>query len=215
MNRNWDQDVQALRSELDAMHQAREAALRQCRALIQTCSKCIRTVHRRQFEDARTLLAHAVQQSRDARISLEPHPELFYAGYLQDAEKELVEAAAILKWTDPATKNSNFSRDELLVGAASYLNGMAEAASECRRFLLDDLRLGNFDEAERLLGIMETTYDDLITFDYPDALTGGLRRTCDALRAVIERTRSDLTMTRVQHALMLELQKAQKKFEPK
>jgi translin len=84
---------------------------------------------------------------------------------------------------------------------------MAEAASEVRRFALDEMRKGRTDEAERILDIMETIYDDLITFDYPDSMTGGLRRSCDALRAVIERTRSDLTATASQRELIEELRK--------
>ena len=88
----------------------------------------------------------------------------------------------------------------------SYLNGMGEAASEVRRFALDEMRRGNIDAASSILKQMETIYDDLITFDYADSMTGGLRRTCDALRAVIERTRSDLTATASQQELVRELQ---------
>jgi len=209
----WEEEAEGLKVTFDAMHLAREDALRQCRALIQISSKCIRHVHRRQFEEARTLLDSARQIAATARVSLADHPELLYAGYLQDAEKELVEAAAVLLWVEPAFGRELGaivpSREELGVGPVSYLNGLGEAASECRRYVLDELRKGNLFESERLLGQMETIYDDLITFDYPDALTGGLRRTCDALRAVIERTRSDLTMTRVQHDLMEELKKNQ------
>ena len=194
------------------MHAVRETALRQCRLLIQTSAKCIRHVHRRQFDQARELLAEAKSISIQARESMKSHPELLYAGYLQDAEKELVEAAAILAWAQPG-ETSAPSRKELGVGVVSYLNGMGEAASECRRYVLDELRSGNLAGSEELLSRMETVYDDLITFDYPDALTGGLRRTCDALRAVIERTRADLTMTTVQYDLKLELQKTQEKLQ--
>ncbi len=209
----WEETVATLKGTLEAMHQTREQALKQCRALIQTSAKCIRHVHRRQFDEAWELLAKARTMAAEARESLNEHPELLYAGYLQDAEKELVEAAALLTWVDPQSMTEGQdhapSLQELNVGAVSYLNGIGEAASECRRYVLDELRKGNLTDAERLLLQMETIYDDLITFDYPDALTGGLRRTCDALRAVIERTRSDLTMTRVQSDLMDELRKAQ------
>lgn len=209
----WDEAVTGLKATMEAMHVAREGALRQCRSIIQTSAKCIRHVHRRQFAEAWELLGAARQTAKEARASLEGHPELLYAGYLQDAEKELVEAAALLMWVAPQTSEGTVNNSQvpdpssLGVGPVSYLNGLGEAASECRRYVLDELRHGNLDEGERLLAQMETIYDDLITFDYPDALTGGLRRTCDALRAVIERTRSDLTMTRVQHDLMKELQR--------
>ncbi len=203
--REWEEAVAGLRPVMDAMHQTREGALRECRLLIQTSSKCIRHVHRRQFTEAQGLLAEAQAVADRARGLLAPHPELYFTGFLQDAEKEMVEAAVLLAMVKG---NTLPLAEALQVGPASYLNGVAEAASECRRYVLDDLRKGHLAEAERLLRLMETVYDDLIAFDYPDALTGGLRRTCDALRAVIERTRSDVTMTVVQRGLMDELTRA-------
>lgn len=199
---NWNQIVEELRPALDGMHAAREAALTHSRKLIQTSSKCIRHVHRKQFSEATELLSQARGLATEARRQAADYPEILYAGYIQDAEKEMVEAAAVLA---VAQGQPIPSPSSLGVQAASYLNGMGEAASELRRFLLDELRAGRFDEAGRILAEMEAIYDDLITFDYPDGLTNGLRRTCDALRAVIERTRSDLTMTTVQGELLREL----------
>jgi translin len=192
---------------MDAMHQTRERALASTRLLIQTCSKCIRHVHRHQFDEASRLLGEAQGIAEKAREDLRPHPELFYAGYLQDAEKEMVEAAALLAMVHDRPSPTP---ESLGVGPVSYLNGMGEAASEARRYVLDEMRKGRYDSAERLLAAMETIYDDLITFDYPDSLTGGLRRTCDALRAVIERTRSDLTLTACQQELLQALREADK-----
>ena len=214
MDDQWTLETADLQQALEQMHAVRESALKRCRSLIQTSSKCIRHVHRRQFTEAGQLLEEAKSQAETARAELKDYPELFYAGYLQDAEKELVEAAALLAWVSPrltlAAETVFPSRASLGVGPVAYLNGLGEAASECRRYVLDELRKGNLADSERLLGQMDRIYDDLITFDFPDALTGGLRRTCDALRAVIERTRSDLTMTRIQHDLMEELRKAHK-----
>lgn len=201
----WDEIVQELRPIMEARHQTRERALAQCRKLIQTSSKCIRHVHRQQFAEAHTLLGEAKALAAEARAGLSPHPELLYAGYLQDAEKEMVEAAAVLAIVlgEPSPSPS-----ALGVEVVSYLNGIGEAASEMRRYVLDQMRSGQMAEAARLLDSMETIYDDLITFDYPDSLTGGLRRTCDALRAVIERTRSDLTLTHSQRELLDALREA-------
>lgn len=201
---DWEETVAALKAEMEAKHRAREAALRSSRELIQTSSRCIKHVHRRQFEEARALLAHAKSIAQEARSAMAGHPEIEYAGYLQDAEKELVEAAGCLSL---ATGESLPTPASLGVGATSFLNGMGECASEMRRTVLDLLREGSLDEATRMLRKMEDIYDELQTFDFPDGLTGGLRRTCDALRAVIERTRSDLTLTSVQHDLLLELKK--------
>lgn len=204
---DWERTVEDLKGRAQRMHEAREAGLVKCRSLIQTSAKCIRHVHRHQFEEADRLLGEAKAISASARDALKPFPELYYAGYLHDAEKEMVEAAAVLAIvrSEPLPNS-----DSLGVGVMSYLNGMGEAASEVRRYALDEMRRGNLEAAETILGQMETIYDDLITFDFADSMTGGLRRTCDALRAVIERTRSDLTATVSQAALVKELQETRK-----
>lgn len=193
----------ALKDEAASMYSAREAGLTYCRKIIQLSSKSIRNVHRHDYESARALLVEARQAAEQARAFLQPHPELYFAGYLHDAEKEYVEAAAVLAM---ATGQSVPTPSELGAQPMSYLNGLGEAASEMRRYVLDEMRAGRLGEAERLLHEMEFIYDELIAFDFPDAMTGGLRRTCDALRAVIERTRSDLTLTQSQSALIHELQ---------
>lgn len=202
MSSNWDQIVTDLREQAQGMHQGREAGLQRSRTLIQTAAKCIRHVHRHQFEEADRLLQEAKRLAQEARDALRPYPQLYHAGFLSDAEKEMVEAAGVLA----IVRGEPYPTPEALgVGMAAYLNGMGEAASEVRRFALDEMRKGKLDEAERILALMEGIYDELIAFDYPDAMTGGLRRTCDALRPVIERTRSDLTASVTQHELVREL----------
>lgn len=201
MGDNWDAIVGDLRARAQGMHEAREAVLLQCRKLGQLSAKSIRSVHRRQFAEAEALLEEAKAVAARARELLKPHPELNNA-YLHDTEKEMVEAAAVLAIVGGKAYPT---ADELGAQVMSYLNGMGEAASEVRRFALDEMRLGRVDEATKILQQMETIYDDLITFDYADSMTGGLRRTCDALRAVIERTRSDLTATASQQELVREL----------
>ncbi len=210
MTESWEQIVARLRDRAQGMHEAREAALVECRRLIQLSAKCIRHVHRQQFDEAERLLREAQQVAEAARAVLRPHPELNPA-YLHDAEKEMVEAAAVLA----IVRNEPLpDADELGAQIMSYLNGMGEAASEVRRFALDEMRRGKLEEAERILGTMETIYEDLITFDFADSMTGGLRRTCDALRAVVERTRSDLTATSSQNALVRELRETRERLEP-
>src|SRR5687767_13743695 len=185
------------------MHEAREAGLAKCCHLIQTSARCIRHVHRHQFDEAHKLLDEAKAIAAHARDALQPFPELYHAGYLHDAEQVMVEAAAVLA----IVHGEDYpGPTELHVGIMSYLNGMGEAASEVRRYALDEMRHGDLAKAETILQQMETIYEDLITFDFADSMTGGLRRTCDALRAVIERTRSDLTATASQQALVRELQ---------
>jgi translin len=206
----WEGIVLEIKERAKAMHEAREAGLTACRQLIQTSARCIRHIHRHQFVEAKGLLEDARGIAMRAQEVLRPYPELYHAGYLHDAEKEMVEAAAVLA----IVEQSPYPRpQELGVGVMSFLNGMGEAASECRRFALDEMRAGRLEEAERILLHMEEIYDDLITFDYADSMTGGLRRTCDALRPVIERTRSDLTATASQRELIEELKRARREGE--
>lgn len=195
---HWSEIAEQLRQQMEECHQAREAGLHYCRKAIQLCARAIRSLHRREFETCRDLLTQAHTAIQKARERLRPYPALYHAGFLHDAEKEYVEGEVLyaIVLGNPLPEPS-----ELEVGTPAFLNGMAEAASECRRYVLDLLRAGEIVHAETLLQVMDEIYDELITFDYPDALTGGLRRACDALRAVLERTRADLTLTATQKQL--------------
>lgn len=202
---SWVSLAEQLRCQMEEKHQAREVGLQICRKAIQTCAKSIRSLHRREFKSARRLLNEARSLIESARQELQTRPDLYHAGFLSDAEKEYVEAEVVYA----IITGQPFPEPEVLgVGLAAYLNGLGEAASESRRYLLDALRNGELSLAESLFTVMEAIYDELITFDYPDNLTGGLRRTCDALRAVLERTRGDLTMTLTQKELENALSKA-------
>ncbi len=177
-------------AHIETNHAARERALTASRALVRQCANAIRAVHRGEFEHAEVLLREAAQTAQGLRAGLADHPSLLFAGYTQDALKEYAEAALVYAFLHgdvppgPAV---------LHVEPAAYLNGLAEAASELRRAILDGLRHGQVARGEALLTIIDDVYAMLVTVDYPDAITGGLRRTTDALRAVLERTRGDMT----------------------
>jgi len=175
---------------LDLKHNARELTLPASRRAIRSCSMAIRAVHRREFREARELIAVAAAYLAEADAALDDHPDVRYAGFIHDAKKEFAEANLTLAFV---ADNPIPTATELGVEVQAYLNGMAEAASELRRQVLDRLREDDTDEAERLFKVMDDVYGLLVTVDYPDALTGGLRRTTDALRAVLERTRGDIT----------------------
>jgi translin len=190
--------AEPIRAALEAAHEAREAALRACRRVIQSCGASIRAVHRRQFDLAEEHAGAAESALREAQAALGPFPAVAHAGFLHDAEKEYAEArlTAALVHGDPLP-----SCDRLGVSAVAWLHGLAEAASELRRHTLDRLRAGELEAAETLLAAMDDVYGLLVTIDYPDALTAGLRRATDAFRAVLERTRGDLTVTMIQSRL--------------
>jgi translin len=143
-------------------------------------------------------VAEADQALRQAQEAVRPFPAIAFAGFLHDAEKEYAEAVltGVLIRGDALPTSA-----DLGIEMPAWLNGLTEAASELRRHLLDRLRAGQLPVAEQLLAAMEDVYDLVVGIDYPDAVTGGLRRTADALRAVLERTRSDLTITILQSRL--------------
>lgn len=203
--RQLEQAAAELRAVLEATNRAREEALRLSREVIQYASRAIRAIHRGESQAASALVAEARARVVAVRLSLQNHPDLFYAGYVHDSQKEYVEAEAMLAIVGNLPLPLPPS---LLVEPPAYLNGLAEAASESRRHVLDLLRLGNMEQAERVLKVMDDIYYELVTFDFPDAITGGLRRTTDALRAVLERTRADLTMTQSQRRLEAALNRA-------
>ena len=194
--------AEGLCRELDAAHSARETALAACRRTIRACSSSVRAVHQLDSERAERFAQQADAELRQAQEAVRSHSIVAAGGPLHDAEKEYAEArlCAALVAGSPLP-----SADYLAVAVPSWLCGLAEAASELRRHLLDRLREGDLARGEQLLAAMDDVYGLLLTFDYPDALTGGLRRTTDSLRAVLERTRGDLTttflQTRLQEAL--------------
>jgi translin len=197
--------VGALRTGLDAANTAREQALPACRRAIRAAGSSIRAVHRLDPAAAEQLAGESEAALREAQRVLAPHPALEQAGFLHDAEKEYVEArltaALVAGGAVP-------SADDLGVSPTAWMRGMAEAASELRRHLLDRLRDGELDRGESLLQAMDDVYGVLVEVDYPDALTNGLRRTLDALRAVLERSRGDVTTTVLQTRLQRALEAA-------
>lgn len=184
--------------ELARRHQQREQALGLCREIIRLSANAIRALHRREFDGANELLAQAALRLDQMTNCLKEYPEIHHAGFLSDAQKEYVEALCVRAFL--STKELPHPQ-ELRVGLAPYLNGLGEAAGELRRYVLDSLRRDDVSRCEELLESMDAIYGVLVSLDFPDALTGGLRRTCDMVRGVLERTRGDLTMALRQREL--------------
>ena len=184
--------TEQIRKDFDARTSARDQALAQARQLTRACSLAIRAVHRDETDTMNEHLAEARTLADTLRADLAEYPDLFYAGYTQDALKEFVEANV----TCALIQNQPLlTPEELGVADATYLNGLAEVVGELRRRTLDILRHGYSQEAERLLGIMDDIYSVLVTMDYPDAITNGLRRQTDLARGIIEKTRGDITFS--------------------
>lgn len=181
-----------IREKFDVRTAMRDQALTQARALTRSCSLAIRAVHRDDKDGMDLQLEEASKLADKLRRELADYPDLFFAGYTQDALKEFVEANV----TCALIQNHPLQTPEdLQVEAATYLNGLAEVVGELRRRTLDILRSGYSEEAERLLGHMDEIYSVLVTMDYPDAITNGLRRQTDLARGIIEKTRGDVTFS--------------------
>ena len=198
--------IESIRQDFDARNLARDEALRQSRELIRQCSLSIRACHRHEFDKARDLLAQVDELAQAMTANLADYPDLYYAGYTRDALKEVVEAHLVyaLIHHDPLP-----TPQDLAVPGHVYLGGLAEAATELRRFILDLIRQDRLDEAEAYFEKMDEIYSVLVTIDFPDAITGGLRRQTDIVRGVTERTRGDLTVAVRQR----KLERALRQFE--
>ena len=193
----------------DTLGAARDQAVTQGRQVVRLAANAVRAMHRSEFEQAEALLSEASGLLREIQRATAPFPAVYWAGYVQDAMKEYAEAAltrAMLlgdRLPGPA---------ELQIEDGAWLNGLAEAASELRRDTLDALRGNESDRAMTLMRAMDGVYDILVTVDFPDAVTGGLRRTTDQLRAVLERTRADVTVAVRQDRLERALRAAEQQW---
>lgn len=198
--------VDRILNDFEAKNTARDGALKRSRELIRYCSLSIRASHRHDFEEASRLLGEASARALELTSDLAPYPDLLHAGYTRDALKEVAEAHIVyaLVHHDPLPEP-----EDLGIPFAAYLGGLAEAVGEMRRFILDLVRQDLLDEAEALFLYMDEVYSVLVTIDFPDAITGGLRRQTDMVRGVTERTRGDLTVAVRQR----NLERALREFE--
>ncbi|MEA2461393.1 MAG: translin [Actinomycetota bacterium] len=188
----------ALRRKLDAKTAAREQGLASSRSTIRACGNAIRALHRYETENATALLAEAKSSLDDARGVLAEHQDMLYAGFVHDAEKEFAEASITFALV---TSKPFPTPDEVGVPPAAFLKGMAESIGELRRHILDLMRHRKLERCEELLGAMDDMYTILVSMDYPDGITFGLRRLTDIARSIIERTRGDFTVATIQSSL--------------
>lgn len=206
---NLDNIADEIRGGFEEINIARNEAYQRSRKLISVCARAIRAVHREEWERAETLIGEARTATEIMVAGVRPHRDLYYAGYTQDAVKEFVEA----NLTYALVRNLPLPTPDMLGAEGNtWLNGLAEAATELRRRILDIIRHGHSSEAERLLGQMDQIYSTLVTFDFNDNITGGLRRRTDTVRAVLERTRGDVTNSLRQERLEAALKGLEQKL---
>jgi translin len=192
MDERFETFTEKAKQVFDDRTSARDRALVQARQLTRLCAHTIRAIHRSEVDSAHQILKEAHELVQQMQNDLANYPDLYFAGYTQDAIKEFSEASL----TCAIIENHQLpSPEELGIEYNTYINGLAECIGELRRRCLDILRQGYSEDAERLLTAMDDIYDFLVTMDYPDAVTNGLRRQTDLVRGIIERTRADLTLS--------------------
>ncbi|HEV2756783.1 MAG TPA: haloacid dehalogenase [Actinomycetota bacterium] len=194
----------SLRATLDAKTAARERGLASSRSAIRSCGNAIRALHRYEIDAATALLDEAQTHVDDAHAALGEHPDMLHAGFVHDAEKELCEARITFALITGAAFPTPA---DVGVPPSAYLKGMAESIGEMRRHILDLMRQGELARCEELLGAVDDMYYVLVSMDYPDGITFGLRRLTDVARSIIERTRGDFTTSTIQSSLREALQK--------
>lgn len=202
--------VERIRADLARKNEVRDHALERSRALIRHCANSIRATHRREFAEAQAILEQAGCAAQVMCAEARAYADVYFAGYLQDALKELAEAALTLAFV---TRAPLPTPEDMGIDYPAYLNGLGEAASELRRYALDSIRRGETAEAERMMAIIDEVYSHLVTIDFPDALTANLRRTTDLVRGIAERTRGDLTTAVGQEKLQAALARAEKGWQ--
>jgi len=195
---NLDSIAEQIRLSFSAKDTAREKALPLFREVIRHCSNAIRAVHRQEFDQAKGLLQSARNLLNEAEQAIADYSELSSTGFIRDAQKEFAEGSITLALV---TGNQPPTPDELGIDFTAYLNGLGEAVGELRRYLLDSMRKGDLSRGDELLSAMDDIYNILVTMDFPDAITYGLRHTTDRVRGILEKTRSDLTLVIRQKAL--------------
>ena len=193
---------------LTLRNSAREQGLSISREVTRLSANAIRAVHRRELDEAGRLIGVARQRLTDAESMRSDTPEIYFAPFLSDARKEYAEAnvtLAVISGRDIPQP------EELGIDAPPYLNGLAEAIGELRRYILDSLRRDHFDRCQELMDVMDEIYSVLVTVDFPEGVTSGLRHSTDMMRSVLERTRGDLTMALRQHKLELTMREWQER----
>jgi translin len=191
-----------VRSVLDTRFAARERAITESRKVIRAAANAIRALHRSEWDEAEALITQSGEILAGIGDSLAESPELRMHAVVFDAEKEYAEAR-ITQAVFTGAEIPSFR--SVGVDAVAYLHGLGEAVGEMRRRMLDLLRGDQLETAERVLEEMDRIVDLLAQMDYPDGMTSGLRRTTDVARSLVERSRSDLTVTVVQDRLRRDL----------
>lgn len=185
-----DEFADEAREQLESIHRDRESAYTTSREIVQAASATIKAVHRGEFDEAGGQVARTRELYERMMAAVHASPEIGYSGFVGDAAREYAEAAQVLALI---VDDDLPGPADIGVDSADWLNGLGDTVGELRRHVLDLIRRDEVDEAEKYLEMMDEIYQTIMSFDYPESVTKGLRRRSDQARGAVERTRGDLT----------------------
>jgi len=180
-----------IRENFEAKDNIREEGLKISREVVRECRTASFALHGQDFEKADKNIKTAGHALEKLEVLFEGHADIYHAGFVEHAQQEYSEVSVLSSLLKEEGEKLP-SPEELRVEYAAYLNGLGDVVGELRRHVLDLIRKESFEKAEVFLGIMENIHAMLMDFDYPDAITGGLRRKTDVSRSLIEKTRGDV-----------------------
>jgi len=188
--KNLNKIVDKIEKSIDDKDKIREQALKNSREIIINCRKAIQSIHQKQIKKAKENINTASETLQKLNQITKNYPELYHAGFVENAAQELVEAHCFLNikqgkdLPDPDDINTTYS---------SYLMGLCDLVGELRRTALDSIRQGKPKKADKCLDMMEEIYDVIIRFDYPSGLIP-IKKKQDMVRGMIEKTRGELAV---------------------
>ncbi len=193
--KNLDEVISEIEGRLDEKDEVRELAIKSSRTIARLAGAAIQGMHR--GEDSAAILHETHEEVAKLRSLLDGHPDLFHAGFVENAMQEACESFlvhAILEGEKLPTPK------ECGVTDTAYLLGLGDVVGELRRFALTALRDGDVASASHSLERMERILDSLMRFDYPTALIA-LKRKQDVARSLIEKTRGEVAVAARSHEL--------------
>jgi translin len=186
--KNLEEVISEIEGRLDEKDEVRELAIKSSRTIARLAGTAIQGMHR--GEAMHVPLQETREEVQKLRSLLDGHPDLFHAGFVENAMQEACEAFlfhSILETEDLPTPR------ECGVTDTAYLLGLGDVVGELRRCALTALRDGDVSDASLFLEKMERILDVLMRFDYPTALVA-LKRKQDVARSLIEKTRGEVAV---------------------
>ena len=201
--------IEHIREELEEKDKAREQGITLSREVVRNCRVAMQHVHKMELERAHFMILTARENMEKMNSVLKDQPDLYYGGFVEHAQQEFTECSVIYALV---SGKGIPEPEELKVEPVAYLNGLGDVGGEIKRHILDLIRNGMLDKGERYLNIMEELYTGLMLFDYPDAMTHGLRAKTDRLRLLLEIARGELTAAVRQQKLEMAMQALENQF---